>query len=270
MLHEEYRDMLTARALLSLDASDEAVLSEHLTVCAACRNELKEWEETSALITYTTAPMEPSSDLRERILKEIRANRQVSDQPQTDRASQTVLPFAKPQRNVWTNFGSLGAIAAAILFVGLLVFVVFLWRENQAAKRELAQLERQRAIAQYQLARERELYSMLTAPGSRISELVGTKAAPTAHARLAFDKAGHAVLLTSGLPAAPAGKGYQLWFIVGAQPLPGRVFNTDDAGNGTLRDQLPTNAIDKAVFAVTMESSEGAQTPTSAILLMSQ
>jgi hypothetical protein len=123
---------------------------------------------------------------------------------------------------------------------------------------------------QDQLTREGEIVAMLTAPGSRISELAGTKAAPTAHARLAFDKAGHAVLLTSGLPAAPAGKGYQLWFIVGTQPLPGRVFNTDDVGNGTLRDQLPTNAIDKAVFAVTMESSEGAQAPTSAILLMSK
>lgn len=87
---------------------------------------------------------------------------------------------------------------------------------------------------------------------------------------LAYNQKGQAVLLTEGLPAAPAGKGYQLWFIIANKPVPGQVFNTDSSGKGTMRDQMPGGVDDKAVFAITMENSTGAQSPTTPILLRSE
>ena len=270
MVHEEYKELLAARAMLLLDSSDDAVLNEHLLQCPACRTDLKELEETSALLSYTAPPMEPSSDLRERILTEIRSSRRINTVERSRNQESQVLPFAAPRKNVWSSIGSLGAIAAAILFVALLASVVLLWRENRAAKSQLERLKEQIKVTQDQLAKEQELVAFMTSPGSRMTELTGTSAAPSAYARLTRDTAGRAMLMTTGLPKAPEGKGYQLWFIVGSKPMPGRVFNTDDAGSGLLRDQVPDAALEKAVFAVTMESRAGSESPTSPILLVSQ
>jgi hypothetical protein len=270
MVHEEYKEMLAARALLSLDSSQSTALNEHLIQCPSCRTELKELEETCALLSYTASPMEPSSDLRERILTEIRSSGRTVDTERNRSRQSQILPFATPGKNVWSSIGSLGAIAAAILFVGLLVSVVLLWRENRAAKYQLELLEDKIKITQEQLAKEQEVLAFLTTPGSRVTELAATNAAPGAYAKLARDKAGSAMLFATGLPKAPAGKGYQLWFIVGTKPMPGKVFNTDDSGSGLLRDKLPEVALENAVFAVTMESSGGSEAPTSPILLVSR
>ena len=93
--------------------------------------------------------------------------------------------------------------------------------------------------------------------------------APGANAKLAYDKSGHAMLMTKGLPAAPSGKAYQLWYFVGGKPMPGKVFKTDPAGNGMVQDQMPPVALDATAFAITMEPEGGAQAPTGAIYLKS-
>ncbi len=102
-----------------------------------------------------------------------------------------------------------------------------------------------------------------------MSKLAGTKMMPDAHAMLAYDKNGRAVLMAKGLPPAPKGKAYQLWFIAGGKPMPGKVFRTDASGEGTLSDQIPTEALNAAVFAVTMEPESGVPAPTGAIYLSS-
>ncbi len=49
--------------------------------------------------------------------------------------------------------------------------------------------------------------------------------------------------------------------------MPGKVFTTDESGNGMLDEQLPQVALNGAVFAITMEPKDGVETPTGAILL---
>jgi len=77
------------------------------------------------------------------------------------------------------------------------------------------------------------------------------------------DKTGRVMMLASGLPAAPAGKAYQLWFIVGNQKVPGRVFTTDSTGNGDFEGSDPGCRIGWPVFfAVTLEPAGGVKSPT--------
>lgn len=101
-------------------------------------------------------------------------------------------------------------------------------------------------------------------------ELAGTNLMPQAHAMLAFDKNGRAILMAKGLPPAPAGKAYQLWFIAGGQPMPGRVFTTDASGSGSLKDQIPPEARNSAVFAITVEPESGVKSPTGEMYLTSE
>ncbi|HEU4767833.1 MAG TPA: anti-sigma factor, partial [Pyrinomonadaceae bacterium] len=157
------------------------------------------------------------------------------------------------RRSVWTSFA---AIAAAVLFVALIISVFVLWKQNREMKDEMA--------------RSNEFVKLLTTPGSRMAELAGTAQASSATAKIAYDKNGHAMLMAHGLPPAPQGKEYQLWYIVGSKaPMPGKSFAPDDKGQGTLTDEMPHEAMDSAVFAITLEPAGGMPAPTGEIYLRS-
>lgn len=267
MGHEDYKMMLPARALSALDSNDDVALNEHLLVCSECRRELEEWEATSAVLSLNVQPLEPTPGLRDRIMSQVREERRT--QTVTDKRSR-VVPFDPRSRNLRSTAASFGLIAAGLVLSILIGWIFLLWRENAVARVELARLNRQIQVTERDLQRERAAVALLTSPGARLAKLAGTSSAPTAHAMLAYDTNGQAMLIASGLPSAPEGKGYQLWFIVGDKPVPGKVFNTNQTGTGTLQDQMPGDVGEKAVFAITMEPSAGALTPSGAILLRSE
>ena len=246
MVHEDYKEMIPARALSALDADEARALNDHLSECDECRMELEEWEATAAAMAVSAKPMEPSPEVRERLLNEVRK----------ELAAPKVIPFRSATRNIWTSFGSLGAIAAVILVTALIVGVVVLWREN----REL----------QNRLAQSQEFFQLVNTPGARVTELKGIDLAPGATAKLAYDNTGRAILIANKLPNVPQGKAYQLWFIVGNNPpMPGKTFVPDDTGKGTLKEQMPEAALHSAVFAITLEPVGGVPLPTGPIYLRS-
>ena len=246
MVHEDYKEMIPARALSALDAAEERALNEHLENCDECRKELEEWQATAATLAVVADPAEPSPRVRERILDEVRK----------DLSTPEVIPFRSTSRNVWRSFGSLGAMAAVVLFTALIVGLVVMWRENNEIKKDLAQAN--------------EFLQLATSPGGRANELKGVDLGSGATAKVAYDKTGRAILIANNLPRVPQGKAYQLWFIVGKNPpMPGKTFSPDDAGRGVLRDQMPKEALDSAIFAITLEPEAGVVTPTGPIYLRS-
>ncbi len=277
MAHEYFKEMLSSHALSALDTGEVRSLEEHLAMCQTCRGELDEWRSTAAVLAFAGNVGEPSPQLRERILDQVRAEHVASNRSSLpDRKSAQVagpakvLPFDSTRnRNVWASIGTLGAIAAAVLFAVLIISLIVLWRENRITQTELARLSNQIRLTETQLQRERETVALVTTPGAQMTELAGTNAAPNAHAVIAYDKNGRALLLAKGLPAAPPGKAYQLWFIVSNKPLPGKVFNTDASGNGDLKDEIPAAALGGAVFAITLEPAAGVNAPTGDIFLKS-
>lgn len=281
MVHEDYKELVAAKALTALDAEGTRELEGHLQTCAECRAELAEWEETAAFLALETNVSQPSADVRGRILAEVREaqNDLRSDSKQLSvkaepveseipRRGANVLEFEAPRRSVF-SFGSVGAIAAAIIFVALLASLILLWQQNRKTQAEMARMSTQMEEANSELARDRAALQLLTSPGARMAKLAGTKDAPDAQAMLAYDKAGHAMLMARGLPSAPKGMAYQLWFIKDGKKMPGKVFSTDAAGNGVLEDDIPNVALESAVFAVTLEPEGGVQVPTGAIYMVS-
>jgi anti-sigma-K factor RskA len=229
--------------LSALDAAEERALNEHLENCAECRKELEDWQATAATLALASDPAEPSPKVRERILSEVRKDR--SSTPE-------VIPFKSPPRNVWSSFGTLGAIAAVVLFTALSIGLAVLWRQNQ------------------RLARENKFVALVNTPGARVSELRGVEPGQGETAKLAYDRAGRAILMASKLPSVPQGKAYQLWFIVGDKPpVPGKTFVPDKTGNAILEDEIPRDAVDASVFAITVEPEGGSSAPTSPIYLRS-
>lgn len=261
MVHDDYKEMLPARVLSTLDASDRAALNEHLLVCAECRWELETWEATAATLSLSATPMEPSPNVRERILQQVREE---SGSATAEDAGARVIPFRSQSRTM-----SYGLVAAGVICSLLIGWIALMARQNRAARAEIARLNEQIKTTEARLAHERDMMTILTTPGSKLTPLSATTSAPGAHATLVYDQKGQALLLADGLPSAPAGKGYQLWFIIANKPVPGQVFNTDESGTGSMRHQIPSGMDEKAVFAVTMEDSGGASSPTGPILLRS-
>lgn len=227
MAHDDYKEMIPAHALSALDAAEERALNEHLAECAECRRDLAEWEATAASLALTADPVEPSPEVRARILRSV-----------SSVSSVVPLP-ARP----------LAAIAAIVIFAALIISVIVLWQQNRTLKQQ------------------NEIAQLLTAPGTRVAQLSGTNEATGASAKLAYDQNGRAVLIADGLPRAPQGKEYQLWFIVDKKPIPGKTFAPDNRGHSLSQDQVPQAARNSAVFAITLEPTGGVSAPTGAIYL---
>jgi len=268
MSHEDYKAMLPLQALSTLDGDEARALDQHLAACAECRAELNEWQETTGALAHAANPIEPSAGLRHRIIAGVRAEALSSRVANVVPISRAAVRVERLPARPW----GFQAIAAAVIFVGLIVGLVVLWRQNLAARAEVARLSEQIKETSSQLDRKQKILQLLTTPGARMAELAGTKEAPAAHGMLAVDgKSGRAVFMAQGLPQAPAGKAYQLWFIAGKRPpMPGRVFKTDAAGNAMMDEQLSADALEAGTFAVTLEPQNGVQAPTGPMYLLTR
>ena len=297
MNQEEYREALALEALGALEASERLALEAYLETRAEYRREVAEMRDTAAALAYTVAPVAVPAALRTWILESIKAHprtiessevddKQTVDTPashgaevshasngigdsrdnrdrQPSVAPSNVVPL-RPRASLASALQSwVGAIAASIIIAVLVGALVVQWRRNNDLRAQLTQLAGRSDEMQQQLAREREERELFSAQDARVLALAGTKIAPRASARLAYERgSGRAVLYTNNLPPAPTGKAYQLWFIAGGKPLPGAVFKPDSEGHATLRDTVPAAGRNASTFAVTLEPEQGASTPT--------
>src|SRR4029453_17612182 len=185
-----------------------------------------EWQNTAAVLALEAEPLGPSALLRDRILASIRVESRSeplriesvkalsADVRQPD---SRVVAF--PKRDVWASLRSFGAIAAALILVALIVSLFLVWQQNRRLQNEFARLSRESQQTQAQLDHERAVVKLITSPDSHMAKLAGTTVAPGAHAMLAYDKEGHVMLMARGLPSAPKGMAYQLWYIKDNQKM---------------------------------------------------
>jgi anti-sigma-K factor RskA len=260
MKHEDYQQMLAAHALSALDQTDREVIEQHLNGCAECRSELDKWRGTAGALACVAGPLEPSPQVRERVLENVRAERSTR--------AQNVFGLTPASRRTVSWLPRFAAIAASVILVALLALVLVMWQQNRTAKAELARLTAEAEQARKDREQDQKIFELLSSPASRVVQLTGTTPGSAASAYLVYDAtSGRAILRTHGLPASAPGRAYQLWFIAGASPMPGRVFKVAVAGEGTSADQIPTQVLSTPVFAVTEESESGASAPTGPILL---
>ncbi len=266
MEHQVYEELLTLQALGALDAPDQRQLEEHLGTCAACREELAELGDAAGLLAHASTPAEPGPQVRARILDAVRKEAK-------PRASSAVLQFPPPRAtSIWTTVLRVAAVIAFVaVALGLIGVAIRARHERATYEYETGLLKKQLEDEQEARRKEREVLALLSSSESKKMELAGTQTAQNARAMFVFDqKSGRAVLMTNGLPAAPAGMAYEVWFIPkGHAPMPGKVFKVDPSGHAMMMDQMPPEAMDSAVIAVTLEPEKGSASPTGAIYLSS-
>ncbi|HKG15605.1 MAG TPA: anti-sigma factor, partial [Pyrinomonadaceae bacterium] len=276
MRHEEYKELVAMEAAGALEAGERERLEAHLPSCEECRAELRELSDAAASLAYTVAPVVPPKAVRARVLQSVRAvdpsearSRAVDPSEFAARAvdpsglkgTRAVDPSESKgtdlrgllrRFSLWQILGArpslaFGTAVALAAVAALGITTVALLNRNSALAREVSQLYDRLRDAQTettgvrtQLASARDLNEILASPDARVTQLAGKGEGARARATLAYERTtGRALILTSGLPPAPAGKAYQLWLIADNKKMPGGTFKTDAGGRARVSDRLP-------------------------------
>lgn len=170
--------LVGAYAVDAVDDLERAAFERHLEECAACRAEVAGLREAAGLLTETTTA-EPSPELRAAVLAGIGSIRPLPP----------AVPAARPRRRRTTQW--LGAAAAAVVLVGAGAVV---WQ--QPWDDGTTQVT---SVADQVLRAADAKSTSLDFPGG-------------AHATVTHsDSLDKAVIVTTDMPAPPAGRVYQLW-----------------------------------------------------------
>ncbi|MGW7191744.1 anti-sigma factor, partial [Streptomyces sp. NPDC054838] len=216
-----------AYALDALDPEEREAFARHLPSCPLCAQEVGEFAATAARLGSAVA-LAPPPGMRAEVLARIDSVRQ---QPPPRRGIVALRRRALPL--------ALAACLAGALALG----GTALWQREQA---------REAARAVHDL---RDLTDVIAAPDART---VTGRTVSGARATVVVSEArNQAAFLSSGLPAAPAGKTYQLWFADGGGMRPAGLVPGD---GGTLMNGPVGRA---TAVGLTLEPAGGSARPTS-------
>jgi anti-sigma-K factor RskA len=234
MTCQELRDHYELYALGLGEDPERAEIRAHLERgCETCMAGVKHARELTALLGASTPLVEPPARLRRRVLAAAGAEQS-------------------------------GAFAWALVFaattaVCLTAAVYFGGRERDYA-RENGRLREMARMQTIELARMNVALEILNAPGTTEASFGKEQQAPP-RGRVWVNPKGGVLLIASNLPAAPAGKIYEMWVIPkGGKPVPAGLFQSDVWGSAVHVQRGP---VDAAVVAVTLENEGGAPQPTS-------
>jgi anti-sigma-K factor RskA len=237
--HEELRELLPAAALEVVEDTERHELERHVASCTSCSAEVAALRETVGWMGAAVAPVDPPPGIRAGIIA----------------IPYEVRPVEQRTR-FRTTVTSLTGFATAAVLAGVLMYASGLSTRLQSIENELAA--------------ERDLASFLASADTATIVLAGTDEAPKARLKLAYDRhTGRAILFGYDLPPPPDGKTYQVWFIAGGKPVPGRIFSPDATGRGIWNDQVPPDGREASIFAVTLEPAGGVAAPTGPMVMKS-
>jgi anti-sigma-K factor RskA len=256
MSHELFDTLAPVYAVGALDGDDLVRFESHLREgCETCDAVLRESADALAALGRDATPVIPPAHVREALLRRVQTS-------------------PRPRRFRWMRW-AVGTAAAAVMAAGFSAGVVASRYEarlgfvaRQAAKvRE--ELRREQLALRDEVAGARAAAELLRDPATRVMVLKGLPAAPGASGRVVWNEKAGGRVYVIGLPAAPAGKTYQLWTIAGATPRPAGTFDVDAAG-GAARAVAPAGDRPVKVFAVTLEPAGGVPAPTGPMVLASK
>jgi hypothetical protein len=223
-------DLLPELALGVLTEAEAADLRVHLAGCASCQAEHDELQRVARLLPFAAEDREPSPATKAAVMDRI------ATEPRPLPARGNVI------RPRWPMFGA--AAAAGVLLLAVGGFGGWLLGSDDNSELE-DEVERQQVVVN--AAADGTLRTVSAANGDARATL------------LTVPGSADAFVMMSNPPALEAGKRYQAWFIRGATPEPGDVF--EDASGVWLRAEDGT-LDDFGAVAFTIEDEGGAQRPS--------
>ncbi|MEV7278754.1 anti-sigma factor [Streptomyces sp. NPDC093111] len=238
-------DTHTLAAPYTLDAlepGERGAFEDHLRTCAACRQEVAEFDATAARLAAAVA-LAPPATAKARTMAAIEGVRQLPPRVPTQASAPA---FGSALRRKAPALALAAAVAAALVG-GATVWQV----------RHTQDLERQARQAQQRLD---AVSAVLAAPDARTTH---ARAANGALATVVTsDRQNKAVFTAVNLPAPGTGRTYQLWLDHDGTMLPAGLIDHD----GTVI--LAGDSADASAVGLTLEPAGGSPQPTTTPLLL--
>ena len=252
---ELIRSGLLEAYVLGQTSPDEARLLERMRGSEPSVRAELEAMETALEEQAMRSAVAPPSAVKAAILGRLSQDPGKADTP--------VVPIARVQERPfnWLAAASVGGL----LLSGLMNFLQY--TELRDVRSELARLENDRSVLAEELQVQRasfrqsqEQLAVVMDPRLRTVLLNGVGHALGSKARIYWDKDARAVHIDPmSLAELPAGQQYQLWALVGGQPVDAGVIAK---GNAAPALQRMKDVPDAQAFAVTIEQEGGSITPT--------
>jgi anti-sigma-K factor RskA len=250
--HDQFRELIEAYAIGSLDELERAKLEAHLAEgCPECTKALEEARWLVTQLVYLAPPASPSEMLRARLLQKVRDEGRAS---QGIAQPKTAIPF-------WMWAG----VAALLLLTAYSTWNARkLQRTIDTVTVQLSAAVKEREQLQHQLLEAKHEAHILTDPGSKKFTIwPNDKQMPKLEAAWHPDMG----IYVTGQQVPMPGKNrvLQLWLISkSGKPMPSRTFWPDDKGKVDLMVHDPPEVMaETKALAITEEPVGGSEQPTS-------
>jgi anti-sigma-K factor RskA len=284
MEHQEIKDLLALAALDRLEADEAKAVSEHLRGgCDECETELLAYREVATSLTLALEPAASNTRIMERLEERLAASGESATPLRPMHRRDRPAGSARSGLTRWRI--STGIAAAAFIAVSVFAAQLFnrIGRANIEFEHQIAAHEAQLREAQSQLKSSRgqvgtlervlqdrvRMEHILLAPDLRLTRLEPLKPAPGSAGLLAVSTVNRTALLqVSGLPPAPTGKTYELWWITRESgPVKAGLFEVRGPGTVIAAAEPPPVGQHALLSAVTLEPAGGTSSPTGAMYL---
>lgn len=294
---EQQLHLLTGSyALNALDDAERLEFERYALENPQTLEEVRSLSETASLLAYATEPETPPAALKADIMAAIRNTRQLpassvvrdisSAKPSSRESVPEALASAGSQApsNIATRRAAaaargrsgtaaqkrprwvplLSAAAALVIFAGVGVGG-WVAGQNSTKQDMAAQIE---ALQSQQAAAQVQQDSMLTIMASPDAKMATTALSDGGSVTVASSgKANKAAVMVNGLPALPADKTYELWFISAAGAVPAGLMSHDDPTVPGM--QILAGSMGGATHVgITVEPAGGSPAPTTTPLLV--
>lgn len=254
LTHDEANDLLAALALDAVDTDERTNLDHHLSECPRCRAELDSLLGVAAIMGNSVEPL--PDGLWEKI-----SGRLYDVQGETPQASPLLMDAVLAgtvtsidSRRTLASRKARGALVSMSLVAAAVIIVLAF--SLSGANKKVANLQGALSNSANSAA-----LAALQVPGHQLVNLDNT----ASHQRVAEFVVlpdGRGYLVKSNLPTLPSKDSYQLWGIIGGQPISiGLMGRTPNQVTFTV-----AGLSSPSVLAVTVEPAGGSPAPTSPVV----
>ncbi len=272
---EHFEALCAAYALGALDTEEQYLLDDALTNGGEEFQKIfRESVGISYLINTSVKRITPSPMVKSKFLKRIRKSQRTPfSLSLIIEHSALTLGFGSPR------FGLIVSFLMVIVAIEIGAYALLLHHDLSVTEQQLSIYESSVAEQQSRLTRlttelqqTEEILKVLQSPTIEIVIMTGQEVNPSGYGKIIWDPVRNtAILHVSKLPAVPAGKEYQLWFLEkNKKPVSAGVFNVAMENENYFKVteiQFPENKKDIGAFAITIEPKGGVSQPTGAMYL---
>ena len=241
----ETMELVDAYALGALENQEAAALQQHLSDCAACREELSKSQRTAALLSLSVRIEQAPSSLRERILA----------MAETEKYELPAWRRFLLSRRTSTRALALGGVAA-------LAFAVFLQAQLSNLRGDKDQLQDQLSAASSELEQQRQIVAVLSAQDTQKVAMEPASLRSQAESVYNWSQDNAAgFIVCRNFPELAPGRVYEVWFVTGEQAEPVATFLPRDGACQIPMDMRRMNWRPEGI-AISVELAGGSRAPT--------